>query len=277
MKKALVVAGVVVGIIAVFFLVDTFFLQKKPIDVPMEGSPPTVEEPEVPADATVPENADTLRPKRVSIDEIKPEKTFEDYKADLAVVCRELDTRDYIMRYKLREGTCKKFHDMLEKLAYKPPVVSGETRDLYTLLSNAAHFYRVLGKDDIRLIKDVITHEHATIEPTMALVYQYLITGSREETLSVNIGQLYEYAGFFLETLGGKSYLYRRDATVRTLTRYYSVLILDQANREQMNPYGIDIIPHLKLLEDDIAAHSLLAGRAEYLEVLKGIEASSIR
>ncbi|MGC9324626.1 MAG: hypothetical protein ACP5G0_07745 [Desulfomonilia bacterium] len=274
MKKTLVFAIVIIGIIAAFFLVDSLFFHKKEREVPPEVAPPAQEIAPSAEPAERPEAIDVQKPKKVTIDEIKREKSFEDLQKDIAALCSELDSRDYIKAYKLQEGVCRKFHGMIERLAYNPPVVSGETRDLYTLLSNTAHFYRVLGKDDIRLIKDILSHEYDQIEPTMALIYEYLITGSREEKLTVNIGQLYEYAGFFLDTLGGKSYLYRRDAKVRTLTRYYSVLVLDKANAERMNPYGIDIRPHLKLLENDIRAHAMLKNGAEYLEVLTGIEKS---
>jgi hypothetical protein len=111
----------------------------------------------------------------------------------------------------------------------------------------------------------------------MALTFHYLVKGSAGHELNVNSGQLYEYAGFFLNTLGGQSYLYRRDSITRTLTKYYSVLILDMANRETMNPYGIDIRPHLTLIQEDLRNLGTLKNSDEYLARLKEIESLVVR
>lgn len=275
MKKLIVFALAIIAVIIIFFLVDLYFFQKKEMpDIPdTTYAPAQVQEQPVMEEGPAPAHVI----KRTTIEDIEKEKDFEAVKRELIEICRELDTKDYIKAYNLKEGAYGKFTSVLDKLAYHPPVISGETKDLYTLLSNAAHFYRVVGKDDILLVKDILDHEHDRIEMLMSVVYDYLIKGSRERKLMINIGQLYEYAGFFLDTLGGKAYLYRRDSTARTLTQYYSVLILDQANKEKMNPYGIDIIPHLKLLRQDLHAHKGLMGTSRYLAVLQGIEDSTLR
>ena len=46
---------------------------------------------------------------------------------------------------------------------------------------------------------------------------------SKLEITRPSIEQLYRYACFFLETLGGRSYVFRRDSKVRILTLYYCV------------------------------------------------------
>ena len=274
MKKLKVFALVILAVVVAFFIIDTLFFQEKDEQI----IPETVFEQDQSvkelAPAT-PEKTEQVITKKIQ--KVEKEKDFEAVKRELMEICRELDTKDYIKDYKLEQGTFNKFSEVLEKLAYNPPVVSGETNDLYTLLSNAAHFYRRVGKKDIRLVKDILDHEHDRIEMLMSVVYDYLIKGSRERKLMINIGQLYEYAGFFLNTLGGKAYLYRRDSATRTLTQYYSVLILDQTNKEKMNPYGIDIMPHLKILKQDLQEHKGLVGTGEYLAVLKGIEDSTLR
>ncbi len=38
---------------------------------------------------------------------------------------------------------------LLQKLLDNPPVVIGETDDLFTLFQNTAHFFRILGKENI--------------------------------------------------------------------------------------------------------------------------------
>jgi hypothetical protein len=276
-KRWIIIIIVIIVAIGAFIAADTCFFQKKEISLPPEEEAHLIERPA----ADVPVQADQGRPP-VTITEIPVsretrEKSFEEVKTELSKVCRELETRGYIRAYNLEGSLHSRLDSLIERLAYRPPVVSGETKDLYSLLSNAAHFYRVLGKNDIRLLKDILSHEHERVEPLMAILFQYLVKGSAERKLNVNIGQLYEYAGFFLNTLGGQSYLYRRDSVTRTLTKYYSVLILDMADREKMNPYGIDIRPHLKLIQEDLRNLSGLKESTVYLAKLQEIEKSVIR
>jgi len=274
MKRAIIFTLVILAVVAAFFIADTLFFQKKdePVIPKTVYEKDYVIEEQAPA---VPEKGEQEVTRKIG--EIEKEKDFEAVKRELMEICRQLDTRDYIKVYNLEQGTFVRFSEVLEKLAYNPPVISGETNDLYTLLSNAAHFYRRIGKEDIRLVKEILDREHDHIEPWMAVLYEYLVKGSQERRLMINIGQLYEYAGFFLNTLGGKAYLYRRDPLTRTLTQYYSVLILDKANKEKMNPYGIDIIPHVDLLKEELKIHKGLSSTKEYLAVLEGIEKTTVR
>ena len=275
MKKSIVFGLAIVAVILTFFLVDLLFFQKK--DVP--EVPDTVYTPSEAVKTPVNEQKNTSPTVagKTIIEDVEKEKDFADIRQQLSDICSDLDTKDYIKAYNLKDGTYAAFTQALEKLAYNPPVVSGETKDLYTLLSNAAHFYRVEGKENISLVKDIMGHEHYRMEILMAVVYEYLIKGSQEKKLMINIGQLYEYAGFFLDTFAGKAYLYRLDSKTRTLTQYYCVLILDKANKEKMNPYGIDIIPHLILVRDDLRAQKQLEGTSQYLAILKNIEGSTPR
>ena len=79
------------------------------------------------------------------------------------------------------------------------------------------------------------------------------------------IEQLYIYTCFFLETLGGRSYVLRRDSKVRILILYYCMLIIDQANIEVINSYGIDIRPHLRLISEDMTHQKALNYKNHYL------------
>lgn len=279
MKRWIIIAAVIIVAIGAFVVADTCIFQKKeePV-IPGETSYPIdrqAREPEADLSAQTGQRPVIITEIPVSREE--RDRSFDEVKAELAQVCRELESKDYIKVYKIEGGLHARLDAMIEKLAYRPPVVSGETKDLYSLLSNAAHFYRVLGREDILLLKDILSHERDRIEPLMSLLFQYLIKGSSEHKLNVNIGQLYEYAGFFLNTLGGQSYLYRRDSVTRTLTKYYSVLILDMADKEKMNPYGIDIRPHLTLIQEDMRILGGLKNSGIYQARLKEIEASIIR
>ena len=93
-------------------------------------------------------------------------------------------------------------------------------------------------------------------------------TADREKTGQPTLKTLYTYSAFFLNTLAGKSYLLRRNSKIRLLTTYYSVLILDRANDEQLNPAGIDIRPHIEFLVNDLQSQIGLINQKQYLSEL---------
>lgn len=186
-----------------------------------------------------------------------------------------LDGKPYVQAYRLGKGSLEYFRGMLDRLSKRPPAVSAELKDPYLLIQNVAHFYRVLGKKDVLLARDVIRNESEIAEPVGALLYKWSSAGGgcgKAHVPQPSFGTLYEYAGFFLNSLGGKSYLLRRDPRVRILTTYYSVLILDRANREEMNHHGIDIRPHIESVAEEVRNSRSLVFQKEYLETLKDLE-----
>jgi len=153
-------------------------------------------------------------------------------------------------------------------------MVTGEMKNLYSLIRNVAHFYRVLGRKRVELIKEIMRNESEIIESVMATFYSWIILGSCcEEKIKgcPSLEVLYEYAGFFLNTLAGKSYLLRRDSKVRILTSYYGILILDRANEGNLNRHGIDIRPQIDFLFYDISNQRGLIYQKQYLAELKGL------
>jgi cell division septum initiation protein DivIVA len=173
------------------------------------------------------------------------------------------------------EGARRVFEDMVAALSAKPPLIIGETQDIVSLMHNQAHFFRTLDEKRIALIKHIMQTEADVLEHAMLNFYDYYVKlggcGGQGEAI-VSLEPLYEYASFFLNTLSGKSYLLRRDSTIRCLTRYYSVLVLDQANKATLNRYGIDIRPHIKLSLDDIRHQNALIYQDIYLERLAGLQ-----
>ncbi len=165
---------------------------------------------------------------------------------------------------------------MTADLAENPPKVVGETRDLITLLRNRAHFFRVLKKERIDMVRHLLKTEADVLESAMADFYAYYISRDRcldnSDKPLMPASALYDYAGFFLETISGKSYLMRRDSSTRTLTQYYCVLVLDQAIEKGQNKYGIDIRDHLALTEKDIRSQSGLVYQDRYLDTLKELK-----
>ena len=88
---------------------------------------------------------------------------------------------------------------------------------------------------------------------------------------------MYRYAGFFLNTLGGHSYLYRQDSRIRLLTVYYSVLIVHEANLQGLNEVGLDLRFFLPLIFDEIQSRNDLLYAEEYLQILTNLQLQYFR
>ena len=77
---------------------------------------------------------------------------------------RHLDNQEYIRNFNLKEPSQGYFAALAYRLLDNPPVVSRESDDLYTILKNMAHFFRVIGQDNIILIKTILDRERDKIE-----------------------------------------------------------------------------------------------------------------
>lgn len=187
-----------------------------------------------------------------------------------------LDQRDYLRQRAPAGGSQAFFQGMLDRLLVNPPVVSGETDDISVLLRNTAHFYRVLGAKDLWLLKEILTNERAELERIMALFYQWSLIApdcpNDDLDFHLPLPAAYEYAGFFLNTLGGRSYLFRRAATARLLVTYYSVLILDRANEAGINRHGLDIRYGINNLLAEMPGAGAIEQRHEYLAILTALD-----
>jgi len=187
-----------------------------------------------------------------------------------------LDQEEYITPRKLDGGTRLYVGRLLDKLFANPPVVVGETNTFFTIIRNTAHFYRILKKDDVLLVKDILLNESENLEPLMALFYHWSLKapecGETELGIAMPLPGLYEDAGVFLNTLGGRSYLFRRESRLRSLVKYYSILVLDRANSQRLNAHGIDIRPALDSLSEEIRNAQKLKGRAGYLATLTELQ-----
>ncbi|MBE9546747.1 MAG: hypothetical protein IMF10_04515 [Proteobacteria bacterium] len=208
---------------------------------------------------------------------VKAEKGYDEIHQEVIKFFDYLDQKNYIKAYRLKEGTYKHFLKLMGKLSAKLPVVSGETQDIYVLTHNIAHFYRVIGKKNISLVKDILSNESVIIEPTMGLFYEWITKGieDKRKEIKTSTKAIYEYAGFFLNTLGGKAYLSRRGSRTRILVTYYSILTLDKANTENLNRHGINIHPLLTLLMDDMRNQKNLSRKDEYLKRLYAINTAT--
>ncbi|RJP93735.1 MAG: hypothetical protein C4518_06020 [Desulfobacteraceae bacterium] len=160
---------------------------------------------------------------------------------------------------------------MIIDLVASPPLVAEEIRDMENLKRNESHFFRVLKKDRMNMVKTLLLAEKDVLEHALADCYQYYVSigcCNPGDPACVSLKTLYEYAGFFMTTFSGKSYLLRRNSTIRCLTDYYCVLILDQANDAELNPYGIDIRPYIGLAMDAVTHQNNLIFRDRYIATL---------
>jgi hypothetical protein len=102
----------------------------------------------------------------------------------------------------------------------------------------------------------------------MAVFYARLVECAQPlpgDDKALSAERLYDYAGYVLNTLGGRSYVLRRESKMRMLVKYYAILIVDRANDEKYNRYGIDVRPYIDYLFYDIANQKGLTYRERYL------------
>jgi hypothetical protein len=206
----------------------------------------------------------------VKKEEEKEPLGFEEIDQQIRAFFNYLDEQDYVRAYQFKGGTYQQFLLSLKKMSANPPSIPDETASLYNLYRNMAHFFRVLGKKRVNLTRDVLLNEGEILESVMQTFYLWATdeTADRDKTGQPTLKTLYSYSGFFLNTLAGKSYLFRRNSKTRLLTTYYSVLILDRANDEQLNPAGIDIRPHIEFLLNDLQSQIGLIHQKQYLSEL---------
>ncbi len=187
-----------------------------------------------------------------------------------------LDRQGYVSAASVEaEDARTVFEQMLAAAAANPPLVIGETRDIVSLMHNQAHFFRIFNKKRIELVKRILNADTDVLEHAMRNFYAYYVQKGgcgRTQEPAASLDTFYEYAAYFLNTFAGKSYLMRRGSDIRSLVRYYSVRILDTANKETVNSYGIDIRPHIRLAIDEIRHQNSLLYQEAYLERLSELE-----
>jgi len=162
-----------------------------------------------------------------------------------------LDRQPYMMAYGLKETSQDHFTALIEKLLDHPPKVTRESDDLYTILRNTAHFFRIAGKDNILMLQGILNSENKKLEQILADYYFLISTpecGRTKYAENISNNDLYEYGCFFLNTMGGRLYLFRRDSLSRMVVTYYAILLVDDANNQQNNRHGINLKPAVTML-----------------------------
>jgi hypothetical protein len=201
-------------------------------------------------------------------------KTVSTTELSLSEFFAYLDQQPSIRHLDLQGGTKERFKIILKKLSSRLPVPAGEGIDPRILTANVYHFFRTLDRQDIRLIKEIIRHERENMEMDLRMFFRWFMEGDGDpdlDRLRPSLATAYPYAGYLLNTIGGRAYLLRRPSTVRVLLTYYSLLIAYQADKERKNSYGIDLYPYVRALEEEITHYPDLQYQQEYLEKLDHI------
>lgn len=179
-----------------------------------------------------------------------------------------LDEQPYIQSYKFKGGAYLQYQIALKNLSSKLPIITGEMESLYNMIRNVAHFYRAMGKKRVFATRQVLQNESEIIESVMKTFYQWFTMESGGPAALAGRPSpevMYEYAGYILNTLGGRSYLLRRSPKVRALTGFYCVLALDRANELELNTKGIDIRPFIKSSLMEVENQIGLIHQKEYI------------
>jgi hypothetical protein len=182
-----------------------------------------------------------------------------------------LDEQPYIQAYNFEGGSYLQYQIAVKNLSSKPPIIAGEMQSLYSMALNVAHFYRVMGKKRVFVTREILQNESEIIESVMKTFNMwYTMNGPGKASLAGRPSPeiMYEYAGYVLNTLGGRSYLLRRSPKVRALITYYSVLALDRANDNELNSKGIDIRPYIKSSLMEVKNQIGLIYQKEYITKL---------
>ena len=249
-----VISGSII-ILIILMGIGWFFFTPNP-QPPVTIETPQIEPTAQPTQPTEAKEPDSEPQINQPTQKVKEKSECEQASEEIRNFFNYLDRQDYIDHVKLKGGSHAHFSRLIDKLIANPPIIFQETESLFSILNNTAHFYRTLRKDDVFLIKEILNKEGNSIESIMALFYRWSLPG------------VYEYAGFFINTLGGQSYLFRRESRVRMLIKYYSVLVLDRANEKSINRFGIDIRPSIESLLSEMQGTANLKGKDDYLAKL---------
>ncbi len=167
------------------------------------------------------------------------------------------------------------FKQILKDLEKRPPIPAGEGSSPTVMIANIFYFSRALDRKDIELIRKIIGSDKDTVEINMDMFFRWLMLDGHcldSKGFRPSFDALYKYAGFFLNTTGGRAYMFRRSTPIRLLTTYYSLLIIHKADRLGLNRYGMDILPFIKSAKQDIGLYPDFEFQNEYMNNLLSME-----
>ncbi len=230
------------------------------------GEAPSEAEESTPA-APREELEELLGKKEAEVQPMSREDDCQRIEKDLKEFFAYLEKKDYIRELELGEDLFIHFGKVIDSLSSHPPLPAGEGFNYDMMIQNIYHLYRTLGLKDLKLIKMIVENEADSMEVNLALFYRWLMSGDtcgRKEGLPPPLDITYRYAGYLINSIGGRAYLFRRETRLRLLLTYYCILVIHEADIMKFNSFGIDISPYLEPLADEIESSHLLYFRREY-------------
>lgn len=242
------------------------FQQEKRVEPRVPGEAPSGKE-EPTAEAPQEGLEEVLGKKKTEAQPMTREDECQRIQEDLKEFFAYLEKKDYIRELELGEDLFTHFSTLISGLSSHPPVPAGEGFNYDIMIQNIYHLYRTLGLQNLKLITTIAEQEADAMEVNLALFYRWLLSGDtcgRREGLPPPLDITYRYAGYLINSIGGRSYLFRRENRLRLLLTYYSILVIHEADTRKLNSFGIDITPHLEPLAGEIENCHLLYFRKEY-------------
>lgn len=182
-----------------------------------------------------------------------------------------LDSQDYIKGYQFPNGSKEFISSMVNKALAHPPH-HDSVKNVAAPLKTGHHLYRTIGGQELLILAKILINEPDQLETISENFYNWsLMAGqcpNRTYAIRPQLGQLYQYALFFLDSADGQSYINRRDSLTSLLTRYYTLGIIKEAQIHHIDRYNIDLSPHVLSLITDIESTDLLEKKTTYLKTL---------
>lgn len=289
MKKTFYVLAVLIIAVAVI----VFLKGKKPMDadsgkgsLELEKKRLSLQQKNIDLEKRISELEDELKSEIVEVPGEKivevfgeeDEGVYDEKKKEEEISLKVNNFFEYIDRkeYLLTAGINMKASDycmtIFSRLEKKRPVLVGETKNLYELMKNITFFFRVLGEKELKALKIILENESEITEQTAGMFYSWICEPVNKSTGMPSQEMIYDYAAYFLNTIAGQAYLFRRGSKLRLLTSYYAVLVLDKADREGRNHLGIDVRPHIVSLISEIENYRLFVNGKNYLDNLRALK-----
>ena len=249
-------------------------------DTVVESETPQVEiEDTTPIRQPVTEEKGDISPPSIKKKIFTTAEQEEDYCAQIENSVAEfflyLDQKEYIRNLDLEVNVYVHTKEILKRLSARPPVPAGEGADPRIIIGNLYHFFRILKGKDIQLVKEVVRNEDANLEINLEMFYMWFMLGDRcpnPENVRPSFDVLYKYAGFLVNTTGGRAYLFRRPTPFRLLVSYYCLLVIQEADKRGKNTSGIDISPYIASLREEIIHYPDFQFQKEFVYRLSRLE-----
>ena len=229
---------------------------------------------------TIPEKEIVIQ--KIQIKEITPtvatkeDNDCEEIETQIIEFFNYLNKKNYVKYLDKDRNTFARFKRIINKLALEPPMPVGERSSPNSMNKNIFYLFRILSFDDIQLLKQIMRNEADTLEINMDLFYNWLTLGEQCPENRRNRPPkevLLRYAGFFMNTIGGRSYFYRRPPETRILLTYYCLRIINEADKTGENSYGLDIAPLIAPLLKEISTLEEFRFQDDYIQNLLELQA----